>query len=67
MFGNDDAMVMLHFIMNGMNEGRQASGEFNVWAYANNNPDLVGLFGFDLPKYYEHYINHGKREGRIAV
>lgn len=63
-FGNDDAAVLKHFVDYGMNEGRQAKAEFNVYAYRDNNPDLQNAFGNDLKSYYLHYINYGRSEGR---
>ena len=34
--------------------------------YADENPDLYASFGYDRDKLYEHYINSGKEEGRLA-
>ena len=34
--------------------------------YANENPDLYASYGYDRDKLYEHYINSGKEEGRLA-
>ncbi len=65
--GDDDIALFRHFLENGMNEGRQASENFNIVAYANNNPDLIYAFWINLPEYYYHYINSGKAEGRIAI
>lgn len=63
-FGYDDASYLRHFVNFGMDEGRQASEEFNVNNYKNRYVDLRNKFGNDLKKYYMHYINSGKREGR---
>ena len=34
--------------------------------YADENPDLYASFGYDRDKLYEHYINSGEAEGRLA-
>ena len=47
-----------------MKEGRRGSAEFDVTNYRANNADLNAAFGDDLPKYYYHYMNIGKAEGR---
>ena len=51
----------------GMKEGRRAISTFNVIAYKNRYVDLQKAFGDDLPSYYRHYIQFGKKEGRSAV
>ena len=66
-YGNDDIMVLVHFIWSGMTEGRQASDEFNVWSYAGRYPDLYNAFWLDIPAYYYHYMDYGKSEGRIGA
>jgi hypothetical protein len=48
----------------GINEGRQASEEFNLDVYKANNADLVNTFGDDTRTYYIHYIKYGKSENR---
>ncbi|MBQ9609305.1 MAG: CAP domain-containing protein [Lachnospiraceae bacterium] len=65
-FGSNQAAAFNHFINNGMNEGRQASEDFNVSIYKANYADLRAAYGNDLKSYYLHYINHGKKEGRNA-
>ena len=59
--------LLQHFVEHGMNEGRQASKNFNVTAYRNRYPDLRKGFGNNLKSYYMHYVNNGKNEGRIAT
>jgi len=49
-----------------MAEGRRGSADFNITAYKTNNTDLVEAFGNDTKKYYIHYIEYGKNEGRVA-
>lgn len=41
-------------------------GEFDYVAYADKYPDLKGMFGYDKNALYEHYINYGINERRIA-
>ena len=64
--GNPEGAIK-HFVTNGMREGRQAKGNFDVNSYKNAYQDLRLAFGNSLPKYYEHYIKYGSREGRIAT
>ena len=47
-----------------MQEGRQGTAEFNVYAYKARYADLRSVYGDDLVKYYMHYIRAGKAEGR---
>lgn len=41
--------------------------EFNYMAYADRYPDLKNIFGYDKEALYDHYVNCGMNEGRIAV
>lgn len=66
--GYDSEALLQHFVTYGMQEGRRGNAEFDVKAYMDNNADLIQAFGpSDYTSYYLHYINYGKREGRIAV
>ena len=66
--GNDQTALLQHFVTFGMQEGRRGNAEFDVRVYMQNNADLINAFGKeDLTSYYLHYINYGKKEGRIAV
>lgn len=56
--------AMEYFISKGMDKGHQASEEFNVIAYRNRYQDLRIAFGNEYKRYYMHYINYGKAEGR---
>ena len=42
-------------------------GMFDAEYYAQNNPDVVAVFGTDKELLYSHYVNHGRAEGRLAV
>ena len=35
--------------------------------YAENNPDLMAIYGRDTQKLYQHYVSCGKAEGREAL
>lgn len=66
--GHDADKLLKHFTTSGMKEGRMGKAEFNVRAYMKNNLDLIPVFGVkDLSKYYRHYIQYGKAEGRVAT
>ncbi|MDE7284410.1 MAG: L,D-transpeptidase [Lachnospiraceae bacterium] len=41
--------------------------EFNYTAYADQYPDIKAIYGYDKEALYDHYINCGINEGRIAV
>ena len=66
-FGMDDRATLAHFVQYGMNEGRQAKGNFSVKSYKNRYADLRNAYGSNLKSYYIHYINYGRREGRQAT
>lgn len=68
-FTGDYAGALKHFVENGMNEGRQAKGTFNVnsYSHAAKNADLRKAFGDNLKLYYIHYIEYGKAEGRPGI
>lgn len=65
-FGDDDVAILAHFVNHGMEEGRQAKEDFNVYTYRRRYKDLRQNFGYDLEAYYLHYMNHGKAEKRIG-
>ncbi len=64
--GTDSTALLNHFVNIGMNECRQGNADFNVYTYAQNNPDLFTAYGMNAKQYYIHYITSGKSEGRIA-
>ncbi len=39
---------------------------FNASYYANNHVDVYQLYGDDLVKYYNHFIEYGVNESRVA-
>lgn len=65
-FGTNEAALLAHFTVYGMNEGRQAISTFNVQYYKSKYPDLQKVFGNNLKAYYLHYIEYGYKEGREA-
>lgn len=44
----------------------ESSYDFDYIRYAEENPDLKQVYGYDKNALYEHYINIGKSEGRMA-
>lgn len=66
-YTNDDVGLLAHFVVSGMTEGRQGKDSFDVISYRNQYQDLRLAFGKDLRSYYIHYMNCGKKEGRIAT
>lgn len=62
--GTDSEMLLKHFVMCGIFEGRKGWADFDPSAYASAYSDLKDKFGNDIPKYYSHYYNQGKAEGR---
>jgi N-acetylmuramoyl-L-alanine amidase len=64
----DDAVLLKHFYEWGMDEGRQASEDFNVVTYYYNYEDLRLAYGSSSWRpYYLHYIEWGQAEGRDAT
>ena len=63
----DDVGALEHFVLCGMNEGRQAKETFDVYSYRLEYQDLRLAFRNDLKQYYIHYIYSGKSEGRVAT
>ena len=50
-----------------MKEARQGSANFNVLKYKQRYSDLQKAFGENLPLYYKHYCQYGKKENRKAT
>lgn len=65
--GNDRDALLQNFLTEGMRERRQGCAEFSVRSYYNRYEDLRQAFGTDWPSYYNHYIQYGKAEGRVAT
>ncbi len=60
----DPASVLQHFVTFGMKEQRQGSANFDEKSYRRAYQDLRKAFGSGYVKYYLHYINSGRKEGR---
>lgn len=58
------AAAMRHWINQGLDEGRQASCDFDVKYYLEHNPDLKMAFGTNYRKAFMHWIIYGKQESR---
>ncbi len=65
-YGEDDVAVLDYFVNTGMKNQDQAIATFNVSYYRNKYSDLRSAFGTGYAAYYLHYINFGRKEGRIA-
>lgn len=66
-YGDDDELVLKHFVIFGMKEGRQGAENFDPYYYKDRYQDLAEVFGDDMEKYYLHFINNGFSEGRITT
>ena len=66
-FVDDPQGALSHFVTFGMQEGRQASENFDVNSYRNQYQDLRRAFGKNRKSYYLHYITNGRYEGRITT
>ena len=49
-----------------VNAEEELPSRFDYIRYAEENQDLKQVYGYDKDALYEHYINIGKNEGRIA-
>lgn len=66
-YGDDDVAILKHFMLCGMKEQRQGNADFEPKSYRYANPDLRVAFVTNYPAYYQHYIDYGKKEGRVAT
>lgn len=64
--GNDDIALRIHWLRNGISEGRTASSVFSLPVYKDNYSDLRNAFGNDNYAFIRHYIQNGLNEGRIG-
>ena len=65
--GTDAAVLMNHYMNNGVYEGRDASATFNVDAYASANTDVATVAAGNYEVLFEHYVGSGINENRIAT
>lgn len=66
-YKNDDIGALAYFVNTGMAKCHQASESFDIVSYAYKYYDLRKAFKNNYSKYYIHYMNYGKKEGRIAT
>lgn len=62
--GNNEQVLLNHFVNSGIREGRKSSPTFCVSEYLNYNQDLIQVYGRDYEKFYQHFVNYGAAEGR---
>ena len=75
-FGYDESALWQHFVMFGIDEGRQVfinglsdglnRGNFDTRRYANEYQDLKQAFGYDEAALWQHFVMFGISEGRQA-
>ena len=63
----DDVETLKYFVDYGMSEGHQAIDSFDVNSYRMQYPELRQAFGYDLSKYFEHYMEYGYDEGLVGT
>lgn len=61
-----DDQLKIHWLTNGINEGRIGSIIFDPVYYLDNNPDLKAVYGNNYKAALNHYQNYGLKEGRKA-
>ncbi len=65
--GTDPMEILYYFLDYGVAQGHQASPNFSVNAYKENNTDLYPVCGDDLNAYFRHYMGYGYKENRITI
>lgn len=70
--GTSKAALFAHYLLHGIYESRDASGDFNLDAYVAANPDLVLAFNSDntsinVSNFILHYCNYGINENRLST
>lgn len=66
--GNQDVQAMRHWYFNGIDESRRGSLEFDSKFYLATNEDIRAFYGStNYRGATEHYIRHGKAEGRVGA
>ncbi len=65
--GGDPAKAEEYFLKSDIDAGVQGCKDFNVFYYRSNYPELIEEYGDNLRECYLHYINVGKKEGRVAA
>jgi len=68
--GTDFEALFNHYLTYGIKNGYNASKNFNLDAYKENNPELVEMYGNQEENeslYFTHYLTTGKYEGLKAI
>ena len=65
--GSSREKAFIHFLNNGMQEGRQGKASFDAAAYQKRYPDLRNAYGNDFTRYFLHYMQYGAKEHRSGV
>lgn len=77
-YGTNSNALYSHYTTHGKSEGRMShmndtshivapvDGTFDASYYAQQNPDVVAVYGTDSNALYSHYVTHGQSEGRKA-
>lgn len=63
-FGNNQQLLLQHFLQCGVIEGRQGCEDFDPKTYRMRYSDLNAVYGDNMKMYYVHYLQIGKAEGR---
>lgn len=75
-YGTNSNALYRHYTAHGKAEGRMShmndtshiaapvDGTFDAAYYAQQNPDVVAVYGTNSNALYSHYVTHGKAEGR---
>ena len=63
----DDKWLWEHMYNYGASEWRSLNATFDVVSYYYANPDLRAAYGSNTKAYYTHYIQYGKKEGRLCT
>ncbi|MBR1507727.1 MAG: C40 family peptidase [Eubacterium sp.] len=66
-YGLDDEKVLDDFVNEGIKLGKQGSEDFEVESYIFAHADIRHIYKNAVEKYYYHFINFGKKEGRVAT
>nr|WP_081794775.1 L,D-transpeptidase family protein [[Eubacterium] cellulosolvens] len=63
-YGNNDGLILNHFVTSGTKELRSGNGVFEARSYIYEYRDLRRVFKDDYRKYYAHYSKTGYKENR---
>ena len=63
-FGNNEQLLLQHYLTYGINEGRNGSNAFDVRLYKQMYKDLDAAFGNNWAAYLNHYLAFGINEKR---